>query len=481
MRPETATSITDDRQTPNRKTASRSVFSSNNSTTSDNEYSVIGADCTIPELGFQGGYIALVRRYFNSLVRRAPGIQLPIAIYIIGQTESAARRPEYAKIPIKDLMMLTGAKERMNWEALAKLECSGLLKRDGQGGYKMCLEAIDDVPLPTARTCKRRAKNAANHAPSSIAALHLNAVGNGTINENQITEPSPEVHRGACTSSDTGESSTYGYRAACSGPGSPTDARADKTVGLSDSDGGVECAAEFRDDGTPIGDGSERRQADDRNREEMVYGIPDVVGRLQLSAVNDATNFQKPATYCPWNWVCPHLSTASPLVSIETKKHIEPTTTGAIAPSETQERARCLTPSPDEIPYLARFSQPASRIGEALQIDDDAAGRMWAECVARNARLTPREFVAIARMKMREWARVDDASPGMRVRNVTGLLIGSMPSAVVGALYLAAHEQAPAELARDVREARDVLADDAAAPRDRAWARAILAEAERGT
>jgi hypothetical protein len=199
---------------------------------------------------------------------------------------------------------------------------------------------------------------------------------------------------------------------------------------------------------------------------------------LKLTTVKPEANFKKAETYCPWNWTCPHLSTASPLVSIETKKHIEPTTTGAvIGPAETQERARCLTPSPDENPYLARFLQPATRIGEALQIDDDAAGRMWRESIARNAELTPREFIAIARMKMHEWRRVDDASPGMRVRNVTGLLMRSMPSAVVGALYLAAREQAPAELARDVREARDVFADDAASPRDRAWARAILAEA----
>jgi len=427
-------------------------------------------------LSFQGGFIALYRQHFNALTRRAPGIQLPIAIYIIGQTDSAARRPEYARIPIKDFMMLTGAKERMNWEALAKLEDSGLLKRDGQGGYKVCLDAIDDVPLPSARTCKRRAKIAANHAPSSIAALHLNAVNEGAINENQITR---EAGAGAGAS----QSGAFGYRAACDGPGSRSDEGADKAVAVSDSEGSVAGNAECGDGRLTSDNGSSRRQADDGGGAEMVHSVSDV--GLHLDAVTGAINFQKPATYCPWNWACPHLSTASPLVSIEAKKHIEPTTTGAaIGPAETQERARCLTPSPDENPYLARFLQPESgdeqRIGDALTrsgvpCDLMAARRMWAECRAVNPALTVREFLVLVALKLNEWSRHSDDLPGRRTTTVIGSLIKSMPNAVCGAVYRAARERAAAELARDVRDAEAILQGDSTAG-DREWALGILAE-----
>jgi hypothetical protein len=56
-------------------------------------------------------------------------------------------------------------------------------------------------------------------------------------------------------------------------------------------------------------------------------------------------------------------------------------------------------------------------------------------------------------------------------------LIREMPAAVTGPLYVKAREQARAELDDDCREARRILADADAAPRDRAWTRAMLAEA----
>jgi hypothetical protein len=192
-----------------------------------------------------------------------------------------------------------------------------------------------------------------------------------------------------------------------------------------------------------------------------------MIGRIETGFTFSETGFRPRETYCTWNWTCPHLINGLQAPKILDIVNIEePTTTGARSP----------LPAETENAYLARFLQPATRIGETLQIDDDAAGRMWRESIARNVELTPREFVIIVRAKLAEWRRVDDSAPGMRVRSLTGLLVRSMPSAVVGALWLTAREQAPAELERDCHAARDILADETAAPRDRAWARAMLAE-----
>jgi hypothetical protein len=199
---------------------------------------------------------------------------------------------------------------------------------------------------------------------------------------------------------------------------------------------------------------------------------------LQLTAVAGEADFKKPETYCPWKWACPYLSTASPLVSIETRNIEEPTTTGARLTGAERFAIE------SENAYLARFLQPATRVGEFLQIDDAAAGRMWAECAAVNPELTAREFCIVVRAKLAEWApaaagtqnlREPAGRPGLRVRSRTGLLMRSMPNAVVGALWLAARTAAPAELDADCRDARAILAEPAA-PRDRAWARAILIE-----
>jgi len=185
---------------------------------------------------------------------------------------------------------------------------------------------------------------------------------------------------------------------------------------------------------------------------------------LKLTSVAAETNCKKPETYCPWNWTCPHLSTTSELVSIKALKHkYSTTTTGTHGPA-------------GQNPYLARFLQPSTRIGDELKIDDAAAARMWRESVAVNPALTPREFVLIVRMKMQEWTRSSDARPGRKIRSVVGMLIRSMPNAVQGALYLAAHEQAPHELQRDCNEARAILAGGEASPRERAWALGILSE-----
>jgi hypothetical protein len=471
-----------------RKPAERSEFSSSFSSTSDNEYNVNGADSPIPELPFQGGFIAVYRRYFNALVRRAPGIQLPIAIYILGQTESAARRPEYAEIHIKEFVMLTGASERMNWRALAKLEKNGLMKRNGRGGFKVCLENIDGVKLRSARTCRRNTKDAAVRAPESIAALHLGSVEEESVSEDQETERQ-------FSECDAGEFRCQTRDVAPRLFGNPADERAVDTVGREPSDRSTHTlgSGDGRTEGG-VG-GSDGREADagtgtmahgepvvavhdGRSEPELESGYVVITRRqfailtaaptavpLNLASVKTDADFKKPETYCPWNWTCPHLSTTSELVSIKAVKHNYTTTTAARAPA-------------GENPYLARFTDPAALIGDALHIDDAAARRMWRESVAVNPAITPREFVLVAGMKLAEWRRVDDSRPGLKIRNVRGLLIRSMPNAVQGALYLAAHEQAPLDLARDVYQAREILAGDDPAQRDRAWALGILSESQ---
>ena len=103
---------------------------------------------------------------------------------------------------------------------------------------------------------------------------------------------------------------------------------------------------------------------------------------------------------------------------------------------------------------------------------------MWRESVAVNPAITPREFILVVHAKLQEWGRQCDDRPGRKIRSVVGMLIRSMPNAVQGALYLAAHEQAPQDLARDIREAQAILAADDPAPRDRAWALGILSESQ---
>jgi len=208
--------------------------------------------------------------------------------------------------------------------------------------------------------------------------------------------------------------------------------------------------------------------------------VAPVVGEIDIP--ESEKDFRPRETYCPWNWPCPHLSSELPdgrpsdLVNIE-----EPTTTGAGRPASCEQRTA--EAADLENAYLARFLQPATRIGELLKIDgmviDDAlAGVMWADCSAVNPDLTPREFVSIANAKLAEWRpRPLDKRPGLRIKStITGTLKASMPNAVCGALYMVAREQAPAELARDCRDAREILVGDAS-PRDRAWARAMLIEA----
>jgi len=417
----------------------------------------------------------MYRSVFYPLVRRTSGIELPIVQFIMGETESAARRPEYAQISIIEYQMLTGKSKRMIFLALAALREKAFIAFDGRGGVKACPENFDKAPLPAARTCRQRTKAAAVHAAASIAALmapaagesvKLTSIGNEEISvEIQSAERQlpgrPDEEMGECRAESGGSAETERVGAV-------------RIVGCDGHTDKAECGNGGPDSGIGSGQGDERTGA-------MDSGVYLVVARgdirttlppeLKLTTVADEANCKKPETYCPWNWACPHLSTASPLVSIETRNIKEPTTTGARSP----------LPAETENAYLARFLDPATRIGEALQIDDDAAGRMWRASIARNPELTPREFVLIVRMKLQEWRRVDDTSPGIRVRSLTGLLMRSMPSAVVGALHSLAREQAPADLERDCEAARAYLTYAVATPRDRAWARAILAEAESKT
>lgn len=197
----------------------------------------------------------------------------------------------------------------------------------------------------------------------------------------------------------------------------------------------------------------------------LVLGVAaahQMIGRIE-------TTFNSAETYCPWNWSCHHLSKDLPEPKITQIIKIEPTTTAA----------RRSGPAEIENAYLARFLQPASRVGELLKIDDQLAGSMWAACVAVNSALTPREFVSIANAKLASWGRIDDKRPGLTIKSsLTGLLKASMPNAVCGAWYMAAHEAAPAELESDCYKARHILASDGEySPWWRAWARAVLIEA----
>ena len=509
MRPETASSITDDRATPNRKAASRSDFSSNNSTTSDNEYSVIGAESVIPELPFEGGYTAIDKCHDNALSRRTEGIQYNLVIFIIARTTSAARRPRFAQITIREYRQRTGKSERNIYLALHELERKRLIERDSSGAVRACPENFGAAPLPAARRCQKIAKQL---APSSVAALRVAGERASEAAESSHLRPLVEAPAAALLQltaggneedilseiqKTDGQLRELGERRTEDRPhGGATQAVGDVGCGRENPnptepidgvlDSGVENGAGRTDGDTGNMDGGfvvfdtgslgvdqglyvvRHRLAARLKLTAVRPGCRprNAAPALQLTAVKPEADYRKPETYCAWNWVCPYLSTDSPLVSIETRNIEEPTTTGARSP----------LPAETENAYLARFLQPATRIGEALQIDDDAAGRMWRESIARNPELTPREFVIIVRAKLAEWRRVDDTAPGMRVRSLTGLLVRSMPSAVVGALWLAAREQAPADLERDCYAAREILAYADATPRDRAWARAMLAE-----
>jgi len=500
LRPETETSI----PLPAKKRAAKSEFSSNISTTSDNEYSVSGPDSPIPELPFEGGFTAIDKAASNALARRTNGVEYKIVVYIFGRTTSAARRPEYADISMGEYRALTGATERTIYLALASLQAKNFVARDARGRIKVRPENFGSLPLPGARTCRPRPITAEVRAPSSIAAL---AVLDGADEPEQDELKLTAVRKGVSEDQTTERQfSECGAREECEGTLGPTGnlpyAEPDSTVG--DLGSGQDAdSAECCNGGSDSGgeDGSGRADGDTATMDSGYvvfdsragYGLylvrhklaarlkltavrpgcrpREAAPALKLTSVKPEANCKKPETYCPWNWACPHLSTASPLVSIETRNIKEPTTTGARSP----------LPAETENAYLARFLDPATRIGEALQIDDDAAGRMWRASIARNPELTPREFVLIVRMKLQEWRRVDDTSPGIRVRSLTGLLMRSMPSAVVGALHSLAREQAPADLERDCEAARAYLTYAVATPRDRAWARAILAEAESKT
>ncbi len=191
------------------------------------------------------------------------------------------------------------------------------------------------------------------------------------------------------------------------------------------------------------------------------------VGEMQFPEMEP--KFRPRETYCPWNWTCPYLASNLPAPKTLDLVDIKPTTTGA--------RASGL-----ENAYLARFLQPVTRIGELLKIDDALAGEMWTAASAKNPALTPRKFVSIAERKLDEWRpRPLDKYPGLKIKSsINGTLRASMPSAVCGALYMAAHEAAPAELERDCYKARAILDADVSetSPWSRAWAAAMLAEAD---
>lgn len=430
LRPETKSSI----PFVAKKQAAKSEFSSNKSTTSDNEYSVNGPDSLIPELPFEGGFTAIDKCYDNALSRRTQGIQYNLVIFILSRTTSAARRPKYALITIREYRQRTGDSERNIYLALAALEQKRFIERDERGAVRACPENFEAAPLPAARTCRKLVRSAAALAPSPVAALRV---------ADTAAPSAPASDRGGEAISEQVDAPLVAIEPA-----------------------GLKLTTVAETIAAPVAE-----------------PLP-VQESLKLTTVKPEANFKKAETYCPWNWTCPHLSTASPLVSIETKKHIEPTTTGAIAASETQDRARCLTPSPDENPYLARFLQPESgdeqRIGDALTrsgvpCDLMAARRMWAECRAVNPALTVREFLVLVALKLKEWSRHSDDLPGRRTTTVIGSLIKSMPNAVCGAVYRAARERAAAELARDVRDAEAILQGDSTAG-DREWALGILAE-----
>jgi hypothetical protein len=378
-------------------------------------------DCP-PELPPENGFLAVDKAPFHALARRAEGIQLAIVLFVIERTTSAVRRPEYAHIPIGDYVALTGKTPRMVYEAIAELQGKGFIKRDGRGGIKACPENFAAAPLPAARKCKRRPLVASVEAPAAAAALR---VTDRTLpHEGGAVEPAA----------------------------APLFA-------------GVEPVAAVKLTSVePAGDQVERPA------EAIISTTVPAEPLVKLTSLPTEPDCQKAETYCPWNWRCSHLSTGSGAVSIETEKHTITTTTEPTGDRAEREAAAL------ETAYLARFLQPASRIGEALGVDDEAAGRMWREASAVNCALTPRDFLSIGRMKENEWSRQSDNRPGLKVKSRVGLLVTSMPAAVQGALYMQAREQAADELASDLCEAREILAKRP--PRDRAWAMAILAEAD---
>jgi hypothetical protein len=377
-------------------------------------------------------------------------------------------------------------------QALTDLEAKGLISRKPGSSWHFCIhpERIEALP-PRERRAPKQYERKARHSMRENAA-YVNRNGAPTT-EGRSSGTGTDIC--AREADEAGKLATAGADTAgsieprCVAGGLDIDSaiRADEPMGdnVERCDGrgvyeqrvaSVVSAENGGRDSVPIGQFDFPAPADGTAVSETGFTIGlalgvaaahGMIGRIETGFTFSETGFRPRETYCTWNWTCPHLINGLQAPKILDIVNIEePTTTGARSP----------LPAETENAYLARFLQPATRIGETLQIDDDAAGRMWRESIARNVELTPREFVIIVRAKLAEWRRVDDSAPGMRVRSLTGLLVRSMPSAVVGALWLTAREQAPAELERDCHAARDILADETAAPRDRAWARAMLAE-----
>lgn len=406
VRPKTAFRISENRATPKRKSDAQSEFSLNISTTSDNEYSVIGADCANSDRN-RNGFLKLRR---GRLERNAPDGETnwnyehamralgPIAfcafLYVLDRTVAGYAPLAAADIDENDLADVLRVTPRCVRGVIDKVIKAGAMSRDAEHYWRLsvhvdCLESLPArrrvhkprTPKPIAAEVRAPELTAAYVTPAPVEEMHFPEPTAAAPIAEPIAEPVP----------------------------------------------------------APV--------------EEMHFPEKEKDCRPRES-------------YCPWNWTCPHLSSdLTPRKTLDFINIEEPTTTRAVRSSGETENA-----------YLARFSQPATRVGEFLQIDDAAAGRMWAECSAVNPALTPRTLGIVARMKLDEWRRVDDSRPGRRVRSLTGLLIRSMPNAVAGALYLQACELAPAELERDCATARAILAEPAAAPRDRAWARAVLIE-----
>lgn len=115
--------------------------------------------------------------------------------------------------------------------------------------------------------------------------------------------------------------------------------------------------------------------------------------------------------------------------------------------SEAERETDKKIPTPSSLDYNA--------IAERLQIDDDAARRLLAECRKVEATITPREVCILA---WRKWHQVKNRSS-----NSVGLFIVSVPKMCSGALLAAARKDAAAEIETERRDAKAWLEAD---PRD---------------
>jgi hypothetical protein len=516
LRPETKTSIPEDQATPKRKSAGKSELSPNFSTTSDNEYSVIGADCAKLKLSRRCAPRRVwrdpkPRRGFYKLRCGLPEANAPAgdAIYNFEQLPSRVGRVPalmwiyiaarifqgWAEIDLEDATdYLYLEDSRGTRQAITDLESKGLISRKPGAPWHFCIhpERIEALPPLDRRAPKdyperkNKSMQSSHHATRDNAAY---ANRSGTFEtEGRSVGIGADIGEGQADEAATLDATTDGADA--TGNAQPRSMA-----------GGLDTDFAIRTD-EPMGDRVERFDAGRLSQQclEVVSSLENggcnragsegasdtvsetgftvglalgvaaahgMIGRIETGFNFAEAGFRPRETYCTWNWTCPHLVNDLQAPKILNSVDIEQsTTTGAAAP----------LPAESENAYLARYLEPSTRIGEMLEIDDAAAGRMWRESLAVCPTLTPREFVLIVRMKLREWQRVDDDRPGRRVRSLTGLLVRSMPNAVQGALYLSARDQAPAELVEDCRRARAILAGDNA-PRDRAWARAMLAEA----